>query len=379
MTHYSIWSYSDVSDRGFGLFKRRIFAALEESGWTTRLALAELLTPGFHEQLRDDLFQDTSDFILLINQTAAQFYRHFLRIEPTPQLRRRPKIVWFLDDPSFYVNEDFEPDEIVCLFDDTYTDSVRPFHPRKVVHLPLAADMTGPAEADERFRCEVAFVGGLQDQSLRREQLPEDMVAYTERVVEAKLDAPAKRFDDLVEEIPYAPGKRIQLDPAVRHFLYWEANNRYRIRLLERLVDFDLRIYGSEDWVPLTEGSPLRERFLGPIDPNTELPSLFASAQVNINIHSVQCAASLNQRDFNAPMASGFLLSDWVPGAGRYFVPDKEAAYFSNTEDLPAKVAFYLDRPEERQRIVRAGRERVSRCHTYRHRVTQLLETLGLG
>ena len=219
---------------------------------------------------------------------------------------------------------------------------------------------------------------GGQDQTARREQLPQQMRDYVDRIVEAKLKNRSKRVEDLVDEIPFAPGKRIQLDPQVRHFLYWEANNRHRIELLERLVDLDLRIYGNEDWIPLTKESPLRDKFLGPMDPNTELPSLFASAQVNLNIHSVQCSGSLNQRDFNAPVAGGFLLSDWVPGAGRFFEPEVEAAYFTDSKDLRAKVEFFLEHPDLREQIVRAGKARVLDHHTYNHRVGQLLDTLSL-
>jgi len=378
VTGCSVWSYSDISDRGFGLFKRRIFAALEEFGWSTRLALAELLSPGAQDKLRDDLLADSSDFLLLINQTSNHFYRQYLNLDPREDQHHRTKILWFLDDPRFYVNQEFAPDEIVCLFDDTYFEAMKGFNPRRLLHFPLAADLSEPGKPDEKYACEVAFVGGLRDQAYRRKQLPEEMQRYTERLVETKLATPTKSFDDLTEEIPYAPGKRIQLDPAVRHFLYWEANNRRRLRLLEQLTELDLRIYGNEDWLPLTENSPLRERFLGRIDPVKELPSLFASAQVNINIHSVQCYGSLNQRDFNAPVAGGFLLSDWVPGAGRYFQPKKEAAYYSGVEDLCAKVRYYLDHPAKREEITRAGRERVLRDHTYKRRVHQLLETLGL-
>ncbi len=377
MPAYSVWSYSDVSDRGFGTFKRRLFAALEEHGWTTRLAVDRLGSPGFQERLRTDLLDHPTDFLLLINQPAAQFYS-YLGFVPTRELCRRRKLVWFLDDPTFYVNRPFEPGEIVCLFDDTYSDSVRPFSPNTVVHLPLACDLQEPGRFEERYSCEVAFVGGLQDQTARREQLPQQMRDYVDRIVEAKLKNRSKRVEDLVDEIPFAPGKRIQLDPQVRHFLYWEANNRHRIELLERLVDLDLRIYGNEDWIPLTKESPLRDKFLGPMDPNTELPSLFASARVNLNIHSVQCSGSLNQRDFNAPVAGGFLLSDWVPGAGRFFEPEVEAAYFTDSKDLRAKVEFFLEHPDLREQIVRAGKARVLDHHTYNHRVGQLLDTLSL-
>ena len=377
MSNHSIWSFSDVSDRGFGTFKRRLFAALEKHGWTTHLAVDELGSPGFQDRLRDDLANHPTDFLLLINQPASQFYR-YLNTAPSRDLVRRRKIVWFLDDPTFYLDRPFEPSEIVCLFDDTYADSLRPFKPRIVLHFPLACDIPAPGEFERRFSCEAAFVGGLQDQTARREQLPQEMRAYIDRLVEAKLSTRWKRMEDLVEEIPYAPGKRIQLDPQVRHFLYWETNNRYRIELLEQLSDLDLRIYGNEDWGPLLENSSVRDKFLGPIDPNTELPSLFASTQVNLNIHSVQCSGSLNQRDFNAPLTGGFLLSDWVPGAARFFEPDVEAAFFTDGNDLRAKVDFFLQNAEKRESIVQAGRTRVLQHHTYDHRVAQLLDALSL-
>jgi hypothetical protein len=84
--------------------------------------------------------------------------------------------------------------------------------------------------------------------------------------------------------------------------------------------------------------------FPRPIDPVEELPSVFASSRINLNIHSVQCRGSLNQRDFNAPMAGGFLLSDWVPAAGRFFSPGIEAVYWSGIDDLRRKIAFYREK-----------------------------------
>ncbi|HQQ00855.1 MAG TPA: DUF3880 domain-containing protein, partial [bacterium] len=174
-TGCSIWSYSDISDRGFGLFKRRVFTALEEFGWSTRLSLVELLSPGAQDKLRDDLLADSSDFLLLINQTSNHFYRQYLKLDPREDRHHHTKIVWFLDDPRFYVNQEFEPDEVVCVFDDTYLDAVKRFKPLRLLHFPLAADLSELGKPDEKYTCEVAFVGGLQDQAYRREQLPEEM------------------------------------------------------------------------------------------------------------------------------------------------------------------------------------------------------------
>ena len=75
-------------------------------------------------------------------------------------------------------------------------------------------------------------------------------------------------------------------------------------------------------------------------------------------------------------MAGGFLLSDWVPAAGRFFSPGVEAVYWSGIDDLHRKIAFYLEKPEERNRIVQRGRNRVLLQHTYKRRIDEALAWL---
>lgn len=371
----SLWTYSDGADRGFGLFKRRILRQLQNRGWTVWMAEAPLLEPQSRIRLRDDLLQKKTDWILLINQSAAQFYE-YLSIPLSLRPLSCKKWIWFLDDPHFFTDRPFESGEFVFSFDSTYVDYLQSLHPGGCGILPLACDVEEEGMYDERFACDVCFVGGVIDQSARRAQLPPEMQAYVDRLVERKLQAREKTFEQLSVENPIAPGKQIQITPLVAHYLYWETNNRYRIQTLEALSDYDLRIYGNEDWPKLLRDSLLQNRFLGSIDPVSELPSAFVSAKINLNIHSIQCRGSLNQRDYNAPAAGGFLLSDWVPAAGRFFDPGAEAIYWSSLDDLRWKIDYYLNEPQTKQRVVQKGRERVLRDHTYARRVEGALKAL---
>ncbi|MBI1387344.1 MAG: glycosyltransferase [bacterium] len=370
-----IWSYSDPADRGFGLFKRRIFNTLREMGWDARLALAPLLDPASKKTLRDDLLKTRPGWILLINQSAGQLYE-YLQLDVESWLRSTNKIVWYLDDPRFFVDRPFEPVEFAFSFDETYLDFLQSHHPGGVGFMPLASDVDRVGVMKNHFCCDVCFVGGVIDQSARRAQLSPEMRDYVDRLVERKLVERGRTFDELAILEPYAPGKCIQIQPQVANYLYWEANNRYRIRVMESLSDYDLRIYGNEDWPVLLKDSPLLKKFHGRIDPVTELPDLFASARVNINIHSIQCLGSLNQRDFNAPLAGGFLLSDWVPAAPRYFEPGVEAIYWSDVDDLRAKIDFYLEHVLECRRVIARGRARCERDHHYAARVDGMLSVL---
>lgn len=371
----SIWTYSDGADRGFGLFKRRIFQQLQLRGWTVWMAEAPLLEPQSKSLLQNDLLQRKPDWVFLINQSAAQLYE-YLAIPASLRPLPCKKWIWFLDDPHFFTGQPFEAGEYVFSFDSTYLDYLQSLRPGGCGLLPLGCDCEEEGIYKKQYACDVCFVGGAIDQSARRSQLPPDMQAYVDLLVEKKLHHREKTFEQLVLEYPIAPGKQIQIPPPVAHYLYWETNNRYRIQTLEALADYDLRIYGNEDWPKLLQNSPLLNRFHGPIDPVKELPSVFVSAKINLNIHSVQCRGSLNQRDYNASAAGGFLLSDWVPAAGRFFAPGKEAIYWSSIEDLRWKIAHYLKEPQERRRIIQRGRARVARDHMYAQRVEQALSVL---
>ncbi len=371
----SLWSYSDPADKGFGLFKRRILSVFSDLGWETFLAEEPLLKADSKPKIREHLFEHKPDWLLLINQTASHFY-HYIELPRNQHPLPQQKLVWFLDDPHFFVNRPFEPNEFAFSFDETYLDFLEEMTPGGYGFLPLAADVSQMGNYDERYACDVCFVGGLIDQTERRNQLNPEMRQYVDRLVDLKLQQRSKSFFELAHENPIQQGKQITINPQVGHYLYWEANNRYRLQVVQALSDYNLRIYGNEEWLRLLQGSKLIHRFLGPCDPVKELPNIFATVPINLNIHSVQCQGSLNQRDFNAPVSGGFLLSDWVPAAGKYFVPGEEAVFWSSIDELRSKIDYYLEHPSERLRIIENGRKRVLQEHTYPIRVEQLVRTL---
>jgi len=372
----SIWTYSDGEDRGFGLFKRLVFQQLQAHGWQTWMASAPLLEPASKPLLCQHLLEKKPDWILLINQSASQLYE-YLEIPDDLRPHDAKKWIWYLDDPHFYIDRLFESNEYVFSFDDTYLDFIKQHNPHACGCLPLACDINSTGTFDSRFSCDLSFVGGVIDQSKRRAQLPPQMQSYIDRLVELQLENRDKTFFQIAEENPIEPGKQININALVAHYLYWEANNLRRVKVLEELQEFDLRIYGNQDWEIMLKDSPLINCFYGPVDPINELPKVFASSKINLNIHSVQCRGSLNQRDFNAPVAGGFLLSDWVPAAGRFFDPGRESIFWSSVDDLKNKIAYYLKYPKERRRIIKQGRDRVLRDHTYPQRIENALQVIN--
>jgi len=85
----------------------------------------------------------------------------------------------------------------------------------------------------------------------------------------------------------------------------------------------------------------------------------------------------LNMRVFEALASGCFLLTESVPEAGLtdLFEDGTHLALYEQSA-LVERTRYYLDRPEERQRIAARGRVEVLAHHTYRHRVFELFETI---
>jgi len=140
----------------------------------------------------------------------------------------------------------------------------------------------------------------------------------------------------------------------------------------------NLWIHGSDAWTKSDQGgySSLWRQYHGYWTDWSKVHELFAGARVNFNSHIKRGRDYLNDR---APMvmgAGGFMIMDRQPGLDGWFVENQEVVYYDSLEDLLAKTMYYLRRPDDRERIGRAAREKVLAEHTYAVRAKQLLEIL---
>jgi spore maturation protein CgeB len=114
-----------------------------------------------------------------------------------------------------------------------------------------------------------------------------------------------------------------------------------------------------------------------------EYIKIFNSTDINLNLHSSNerdgvdpSGDFLNPRTFELAACGAFQLVDERALLAECFEPGREIATFSSVSDLKEKIAYYLERPEERRSIARRGRERVLREHTYEKRLEEMLATI---
>ncbi|MGB9965900.1 CgeB family protein [Halobacterium hubeiense] len=144
-----------------------------------------------------------------------------------------------------------------------------------------------------------------------------------------------------------------------------------RVQYLEALTDFDLALYG-----PGWSDTELAEYHRGEAWGGNMFKAIYNS-DISINIHHRTMLTGGNMKQFEIPAAQTLQIADVCPN--EWFTDGEEIVLVDTPEDLREAVAHYLDTPEERERIARAGHERAAAEHTYSHRMARLVELAKSG
>lgn len=86
--------------------------------------------------------------------------------------------------------------------------------------------------------------------------------------------------------------------------------------------------------------------------------------------------AQIKMRDFEVTAAGAMLLTDNV-NIGAVLEGGDEAIVFSGFDDLVKKIDYFLQHPDDRERVAQAGNKRTLAAHDYRCRFEQLFKELG--
>ncbi len=139
-----------------------------------------------------------------------------------------------------------------------------------------------------------------------------------------------------------------------------------RGRIAQALDGIDLKIWGR-DW----PGRRAQEdRFVK----DATAAKIYSAAKIGLNSHSDQTRqGGLNTRSFELLAAGAFELTDAVEGMEELLEPGTQVAVYRSSQEAGELARHYLKRHGERERMARAGRERVLSQHTYLHRMKTLL------
>ena len=154
-----------------------------------------------------------------------------------------------------------------------------------------------------------------------------------------------------------------------------------REQLFAGLAGSDFAFWGP-GWEKLPKASPLRMHWQGAHTAPPVWIKIYGASRIVLAVHYRDPAGRFpvyqaSPRVFEAMACGAFVLSDRQRDVLGLFREGEHLACFDDAAELAEKVRYYLDNPDERERIARQGMEAVLRDHTYANRLETLLAVAG--
>lgn len=324
-------------------------------------------------------------------------FLHLASKRVIPENIHRPRAIWYLDHPKHYEwkenSTQFYEDDFIFYSDRDYAPYFEQTKAGGAFHLTVCPSLNRKGEFREEYAAPVMFVGShnpvdsmtnnldstvkdnvfhIADELLKN---PADsVVSVSQRLSLSErsmfiINSIADAFTStILREFPTANDK-------LEYFFYAFTNSYKRERFIKALLDFGLVIYGPVSWLEVL-GEKHKNQYRGWLD-NSDLADAYASANVCVNIHSIQCPTCLNSRDFDVLRAGGCLVSDEVEDihAG-YLNPGTDLIMYRSPEELAESVKALLEDDDKRQQIQSQGHQTVMQRHLPEHRAKEILEAI---
>lgn len=126
------------------------------------------------------------------------------------------------------------------------------------------------------------------------------------------------------------------------------------------------------------DGLPEGIRFSGTAAYLTQMPKVFMSAGLNLNITLKLIQSGIPLRALDIMGCGGFLLTNYQPEFLDYYIPGEDLVIYESIEDAAEKAQYYLDHAAERHRIAQNGLHKTVEYFDYSKQINTIWKTAGL-
>ena len=309
-----------------------------------------------------------------------------------------PYIAWSYDSPINLISRQYFdlPNTKVYLFDRMEAEKFRKEGYDNFFHLPLAVNCERLSVSKPRkdLKCEISFIGKLYNSSYP--YLSASMSAhdkgYCDALIKAQLmtygaflidgslnskllDSINNSFNNSGSSLKDINISREQLS----YSLASQVTHVERISLLNILSKkHDVHLYTGENLNEISELSETVKKH-GPLSYIEDMPSLFKSSRINLcpTLKNIQSGIPLRALDILG--STSFLLSNWQSELAECFVYGKEIIMYESIEDAAAKAKYYLSHDAERESVIHAGFQKVSKDFRYEDRIKEILKGFDIS
>lgn len=308
-------------------------------------------------------------------------------------------ISWSYDNPLDVRNiEDTlgYPTNYTFFFDRLQTHKYQNMGFDNVFHLPLAVntkrlDRHIPSSSDrKKYGADISFVGNLYDSPYNQliEPLPEYMKGFLDGLCETQLllygcffldeiiNPDILQLIDEVYAIHYPEANFHIIKEELSYTMATEVTHNERVRLLHKMAGIEnasIRLFSESD-------AKLPDNIIksGYVDYATQMPLVFKSSKINLNI-TLKCLQSgVPLRALDIMGSGGFLLSNYQPELEEYFANSVDFVSYGSMDEAVELAKYYLKNDEARIKIAQSGYEKVKANFTYEKQVETIFKVSGL-
>ncbi len=356
----------------------------------------EMAQADFIKQLLEIVISFKPDALVTLNHSGID--REGILMDLLNKLEL-PLISWFVDNPHL-VLASYEGLSSPWLHIFTWDKDNIPTLKKKgfnnVYYLPLGTDTNRfkPSNKNipypKEWKSNVSFVGNSMISKVQKrweashcpQKFYQDFLTLSQAFVfSQKKDAHDFMLDEAQTICPdickyFLQNFNTEEQLAFETGLTWESTRLYRLSCVKQLLDFNPLIIGDDGWQVFFEHEKRSWRWHEPIAYYTDLPNFYPHSLINFNCTSMQMKGASNQRILDVPAVGAFVLTDYREQMEDMFDIGKEIICYRDIQEIPDLINYYLSHEKERNTIITKGRERVLNCHTWTHRVAEIIRIM---
>lgn len=348
------------------------------------------------EKCKDEFFENKLRVWLKRGYDCVMSFNFFPPVAECCHEAGVPYISWIYDgeDQGLYHNAIYYDTSFIFTFDSAMLGRLKEKGVSNVWFMPLGANMVRldgieyNQEDYDRFHCDVSYIGNLYQNKGSLDNLTFDTYerGYWEGIVKAQVQI--NNDGNLLEEmmvpelVKMVTDKLPKMDERYTLTPYETARNliattvtkreRFKImRLLSEHYDVDLYTFSNTKDLPKVHQKGVASYF-------SDMPRVFRYSKINLNITHRMIMSGIPLRVMDILGAGGFLLTNYQRDMEGIFRDGEHLALYYSPEDLVEKAGFYLQHPDECERIARNGHERMWQEYTMEKLTTQMFEIVGI-
>ena len=328
--------------------------------------------PGFEKALASEI--DSSSYDLIFS------FDYFPLLSKVAQAKGIPYISWVYDSPHRTLESETLGNSCNKVFVFDYALAAiyqaQGFDTVDYMPLPVNTARLASVKADG-YRHDITFLGSLYNDEFnfydRITGLPDYLKGYLDAIINAQemlygIDLPSQMitpaiFSEIEKYVKADLGKGFR---SAKKSIFCDML-RKKVTVNERKNL--LTLLGEQFNVDLYSGSKppqdMKVRFLGAADYYSEMPGIFASSRINLNITLRSILTGIPLRVVDILGAGGFCLTNFQTEMAEYFENGKELVWFESPDDMLDKCEYYLAHDDEREEIARNGRAAAERLFSY--------------